>query len=176
MFTIHQPSSSLFDQFDRVIIMRYGKILFQGFNGKTGHAMQKLLADSVQRSQGQGSAQGKKDNSGGPNGENLALRNFFRKADTTLLPQMDYEGWAENFEKVSAEARKQFPARGLCLGELICLEPFLKLAANRPVPEGFNPADWVLLLAAVMDEDEVTEIRQQTARVYELFFPRYCRR
>lgn len=32
--TIHQPSSEIFDNFDRVICMRDGEIMFNGYNGK----------------------------------------------------------------------------------------------------------------------------------------------
>ncbi|CAD7928563.1 unnamed protein product [Amoebophrya sp. A25] len=37
--TIHQPSSEIFDNFDRVICMREGEIMFNGYNGKAAEAL-----------------------------------------------------------------------------------------------------------------------------------------
>ena len=37
--TIHQPSSELFDNFDRCICMRDGEIMFEGYNGKAAQVL-----------------------------------------------------------------------------------------------------------------------------------------
>ncbi|CAD7928040.1 unnamed protein product [Amoebophrya sp. A120] len=37
--TIHQPSSEIFDNFDRVICMRDGEIMFNGYNGKAAEIL-----------------------------------------------------------------------------------------------------------------------------------------
>eukprot|EP00392_Amoebophrya_sp_AT5.2_P008125 g8144.t1 len=45
--TIHQPSSELFDQFDRLICMRDGEILFSGYNGKTATSILQQYGEQV---------------------------------------------------------------------------------------------------------------------------------
>ncbi|CAD7967982.1 unnamed protein product [Amoebophrya sp. A120] len=215
--TIHQPSSELFDQFDRVICMRDGEILFSGYNGKTAEAILTQFGGEayLYPTVGAGSAANTMTNNPNRDQELLLTNSATAATDgqttafgyrpglqqanqiqnpktngssPSISPKQDLlQQFDQKLEEVMAQTAQQddqqtgVPFAMVQQQEyknekmipIFTIPGFLALICARPKPVQFNLADWLLHLAQSLDEAEIREIIEQTARAYEILNPGY---
>ena len=142
--TIHQPSSKLFEAFDRVMCMRKGKILFQGLNGQAASRAwrieRQLLAEAV-------------------------------KVDQDFKKFVDQYGFINdknciNDENCNCEFCTSFPSMNNWI-TYNTITGFLK-GIDKPMPRNeSNLCEWLIYLAQNMTEDEVKEVLSKQKEIYK---------
>ncbi|CAD7950240.1 unnamed protein product [Amoebophrya sp. A120] len=178
--TVHQPSSEVFDYFDRVICMRQGAVLFQGWNGKAARAYLRengLSATSMMQQEEQGG----NDKSAARMNSSMSPPEDVKPRSLSLHSAAFGLGVTSNTNSVQITTTTRLTQQKTFLDEMHGAEKSKLVVWNtikgfldpmefngvRGIPEGVNIASWLLLLAQMVDEETAMRLALLTSRVYE---------
>eukprot|EP00392_Amoebophrya_sp_AT5.2_P006844 g6856.t1 len=174
--TIHQPSSELFSKFDRVITMRYGEVLFAGMVGARAenHLARCNLVEGIENNKAGGAGTSSAGTLGGNRTPELGGSAVADGITPSQPPTVDH------FHRINMETNGSNPTSVTSkrakrtLERLKAVSEFLERIIEKPCPPGYNLCDWLMILASGhLDDLEVREAIEQTARVYEMLNPGY---
>ncbi|CAD7950242.1 unnamed protein product [Amoebophrya sp. A120] len=174
--TLHQPEAQVWDQVDRVLCMREGRVLFQGWTRETS-GLDRGLSPAGREDETAKELASSPNTTSGQNGSSSPTRTSRRVAALgraiievdTGAPGISPAPFGRDNPSPTSGSRGH-TSSGSAKKDLSVICNFLQTIGH-PMPAGYGCSDWLVYLAQTVSDAEADFICEQTAAVFEISFP-----